>query len=141
MAARPHRKPAYAVALLRNVRMGPEIVGYLDRIDETLAPFGGRFVVHGPAVVRVEGRWPDGDLIIIGFPDMDRLEAWYASKAYAAIKRLRTDNADGAVIFVEGVPQGHRAPDVLTANPLAGRRLEDGGLTSTATPAKAPRRR
>jgi uncharacterized protein (DUF1330 family) len=108
-------KPAFAIARLRNVRLGPEIADYLNRIDATLVPFGGQFIVHGPAIERVEGDWPDGDLIIIGFPDMDRLKAWYGSAAYVAIKALRTDNADGDVIFVEGVSAGHRAPDVLTA--------------------------
>jgi uncharacterized protein (DUF1330 family) len=115
MADAAETRPAYAIARLWNVRMGPAIVGYLKRIDATLAPFGGRFIVHGPAIARVEGEWPDGDLIIIAFPDMDHLKAWYASEAYAAIKALRTDNADGSVIFVEGVSPGHRAPDVLTA--------------------------
>jgi uncharacterized protein (DUF1330 family) len=110
---RADRIPAYAIALLRNVQVGVGIVSYLDQIDATLAPFGGRFVVHGPAIVRVEGDWPDGDLIIIGFPDMVQLEAWYASDDYAAIKALRADNSEGAVIFVEGVLPRHRAPHVL----------------------------
>jgi uncharacterized protein (DUF1330 family) len=35
--------PAYAVAHMRQVTMGPAIVEYLERIDATLAPFGGRF--------------------------------------------------------------------------------------------------
>ena len=39
--------PAYGVALLQDVRMGPPIVEYLERIDATLAPYGGRFIVHG----------------------------------------------------------------------------------------------
>jgi hypothetical protein len=34
---------SYAVALLRDVRMGPDIVEYLDRIDLTLAAFDGHF--------------------------------------------------------------------------------------------------
>jgi uncharacterized protein (DUF1330 family) len=108
-------KPAYAIARLWKIQLGAEIVDYLNRIDATLVPFGGRFVVHGPAIERVEGDWPDGDLIIIGFPDMDRLKAWYGSAAYVAIKVLRTDNADGDVIFVEGVSAGHQGPDVLAA--------------------------
>jgi uncharacterized protein (DUF1330 family) len=107
------RKSAFAVARLWNVRLGPEIADYLRRIDVTLSPFGGRFMVHGPAIERVEGDWPDGDLIIIGFSNMNQLKAWYVSEAYAAIKALRTDNADGDVIFVEGVSPGHCAPDVL----------------------------
>jgi uncharacterized protein (DUF1330 family) len=108
-------RPAFAIARLWNVRMGSGIVAYLDRIDATLAPFGGRFIVHGSAIARVEGEWPDGDLIIIAFPDMDQLKAWYVSEAYAAIKSLRTNSAEGSVIFVEGVSAGHRAPDVLAA--------------------------
>ena len=35
--------PAYAVAHLRNVNMGPSIEEYLQRIDATLEPFAGRF--------------------------------------------------------------------------------------------------
>ena len=38
---------SYAVAHLRTVTMGPEIAAYLQRIDATLAPFGGRFLIHG----------------------------------------------------------------------------------------------
>jgi hypothetical protein len=38
---------AYAVANLRNVRMGPAIIAYLQAIDATLAPFHGRFIIHG----------------------------------------------------------------------------------------------
>jgi len=39
--------PAYAIAYLRDVRFGEEIIEYLQRIDATLAPYGGRFLVHG----------------------------------------------------------------------------------------------
>ena len=47
--------PAYAVAHMRQVTMGPPIVEYLERIDATLAPFGGRFLVHGGKPEVVEG--------------------------------------------------------------------------------------
>ena len=56
--------PAYAVAHMHQVTMGPPIVAYLERIDATLAPFGGRFLVHGGKVDVVEGSWP-GNLIVI----------------------------------------------------------------------------
>ena len=61
--------PAYAVAYLRDVRFGEEVIDYLQRIDETLAPFGGRFLVHGGALTPAEGTW-DGDLVVIAFPDV-----------------------------------------------------------------------
>jgi uncharacterized protein (DUF1330 family) len=103
---------AYAVAHLRNVRMGADIVAYLEGIDATLAPFGGRFVIHGGAKTVLEGDWP-GDLIVIGFPDRAAAESWYESDAYRRIAPLRTRNSEGDIILVDGVPDDHRAIDIL----------------------------
>jgi uncharacterized protein (DUF1330 family) len=104
--------PAYAVAHLRNVAMGPEIVEYLRRIDATLEPFGGRFLIHGGDTQVLEGQW-SGDLIVVAFPDRDQARAWYDSPAYRDILRLRADNSDGEVILVDGVSEDHRATDIL----------------------------
>jgi uncharacterized protein (DUF1330 family) len=41
----------YAIAHLRNVVMGPDIVAYVEAIDATLAPFAGRFLVHGDVII------------------------------------------------------------------------------------------
>ncbi len=102
----------YAVGHLRDVAMGPEIAEYLARIDATLAPFGGGFVIHGGRVERLEGDW-QGDLIVIGFPDIAAARAWYASPAYQAIAPLRSRNSSGEIFLVEGVPEGHAAVDIL----------------------------
>jgi len=104
--------PAYAVAHLRNVVIGADILAYLEQIDATLAPFGGQFVIHGGSVRVLEGSWT-GDLVVIGFPDRASAEGWYASPAYQAILPLRTKNAAGDAIIVDGVEPGHRASDVL----------------------------
>ncbi|WP_259782565.1 DUF1330 domain-containing protein [Aestuariispira ectoiniformans] len=106
---------AYAIADLHSVDMGPEIVQYLENIDETLAPFEGRFIVHGGAKSVVEGTWP-GDLIIVEFPSKSAAQAWYASPAYQRILALRANNSDGDVAIVEGVSPGHRATDILTSS-------------------------
>ena len=73
--------PAYAVAHMRQVTMGPAIVEHLDRIDATLPPFGGRILVHGGDVEVVTGPWP-GYLIIIKFPGRAAAHDWYRSAAY-----------------------------------------------------------
>lgn len=103
---------AYAIAQLREVDFGNEIIEYLKRIDATLAPFGGRYVVHGCRPTVLEGDWP-GDLIIIGFPDLERAQAWYDSPAYREIITLRRENSVGDVILVDGVKENHRATDIL----------------------------
>ena len=103
---------AYAIAHLRSVRPGPDIVRYLERIDATLEPFGGRFVVHGSAIDVREGEWP-GDVIVIEFPDRVSATGWYQSAEYQEILPLRTRNAEGSAILVDGVTPDHRATDVL----------------------------
>ena len=101
-------RTAYAVAHLRSVTLGPDITGYLERIDATPAPFHGRFLVHGAKAEVLEGNWP-GDLIILEFPDREQASAWYTSPAYQQILPLRTENSDSTVILVDGVLPDHRA--------------------------------
>ena len=103
---------AYGVALLEDVRMGPAIVEYLERIDATLEPYGGRFVVHGARPEMLEGSSP-GTMVVIQFPDSAQAQAWYDSAAYREILALRTENSSSTVFIVDGVGEDHRATDVL----------------------------
>ena len=102
----------YGIAHLRDVVPGPGITEYLERIDATLEPFGGRFLVHGDRPRVVEGTFDDS-LVIIGFPDRDAAESWYGSPAYREILHLRTENSRGDLFLVDGVDADHRATDIL----------------------------
>lgn len=103
---------AYAVAIIRETRFGPEVAEYLRRIDETLAPFCGKYKVHGGPYLPLEGAW-SADLVLIEFPSMEMAKGWYESDAYRAIRPLRTNNTDGDVFLVQGVPDGHKGADLL----------------------------
>ena len=98
--------PSYALAHLYDPAPHPEVVEYIERIQDTLDPFGGRFIVHGPEVTVVEGDWP-GTIVIIEFPDRDAAVGWYRSDAYQRILPLRTDNIEGTAILFDGVPDGY----------------------------------
>ena len=103
---------AYAIAHVQSITLGPPIAEYLERIDATLAPFGGRFLVHGgPADVR-EGDF-HGNLIVIEFPDDHSAAGWYESAAYRGITALRTNNTTSWVVVTNGVQADDRATDVL----------------------------
>ncbi|MEV7805738.1 DUF1330 domain-containing protein [Microbispora sp. NPDC088329] len=104
---------AYAVAQLHDVDMNADIVEYLERIDATMEPFGGRFIIHGGETEPLEGSWRPQTLIVIEFPDRDSLWAWYRSPAYQEILPLRTRNPSCDAVIVEGVDEDHRATDVL----------------------------
>ncbi|MFF9977067.1 DUF1330 domain-containing protein [Streptomyces erythrochromogenes] len=99
---------AYAIAHIRPETMNEDILTYIETMQSTLDPFGGRFLVHGKEVEVLEGPFP-GTVVVIGFPDIERARAWYDSDAYRAILPLRTKHMPGEVILVEGVPADYDA--------------------------------
>ena len=99
---------AYAVAHLHNPSDHDDVLTYIEKIQKTMQPYGGRFLVHGSAVEVVEGAWP-GALVVLSFPDMDSAHDWYASPAYRKILPLRTDHIAGDVVLAEGVGPGYDA--------------------------------
>lgn len=106
--------PAYAIAHLHDVDVNAEVVEYLRRIDGTLAPFGGKFIVHGGRQMVAEGP-ADGRVIVIEFPDYDAAQAWYASREYQQILPLRLNNASGVALLADHCGDDHVATDVLPA--------------------------
>lgn len=100
--------PTYAFAHLQTVDFNDEIVEYIERIDATLEPYDGRFLIHGRTPTVVDGEFP-GVLVAIEFPDRERATAWYDSPAYQEILPLRTRNSTGGAFLVDGVAPGYRA--------------------------------
>ncbi|MEQ0564754.1 DUF1330 domain-containing protein [Amycolatopsis sp. NEAU-NG30] len=98
---------AYGLAHLRPPAVLPEeVFRYLERIQATLDPYGGKFVVHGAPVEVMEGEWP-GALVIIEFPSLAAAREWYGSPAYQEILRLRADHIPGDLVLVEGCGPDH----------------------------------
>lgn len=106
---------AYGLAHLRPPAVLPEeVFQYLERIQETLDPFGGTFVVHGEPVHVMEGEWP-GALVIIEFSSLAAAHEWYASPAYQEILRLRADHIPGDLVIVEGCGPDHDSAAMAAA--------------------------
>jgi uncharacterized protein (DUF1330 family) len=103
---------AYAFAHLRSVDLNEQVREYLARIDDTLVPYRGRFLVHGSVPEVVDGDIP-GVVVIIEFPDRETAKAWYESPDYQAILPFRVDNSDGGAALLRGVPEGYRAASFL----------------------------
>jgi uncharacterized protein (DUF1330 family) len=104
--------PAYAIAQLNDVQLGPEIADYLLRIDASLEPFGGRFLIHGAEPDVVEPGWT-GHIVVIAFADMASAKGWYESAAYQAILPLRTRNSISTAFLIDGTKDGHQAKDLV----------------------------
>ena len=105
---------AYALAHLRTPTAHEEVLDYIERIQDTMDPYGGEFLVHGAQVEVIEGEWP-GALVIIGFPDVAAAHAWYASPAYQEILPLRTRHIEGDTVIVPGVGPDYDARKTAAA--------------------------
>jgi uncharacterized protein (DUF1330 family) len=58
---------------------------YASQVPETIAAFGGKYLVRGGHATQLEGQ-PQGERnVVIEFPSRERAEAWYGSDAYQAI--------------------------------------------------------
>lgn len=110
---------AYAIAHLRTPQFNDDVLEYMERIQSTLDPFGGQFVVHGGDVEVIEGKWP-GTIVVIQFPDADSATGWYRSPDYQRILPMRTDHIEGDAIIVTGVDSGYSAANTAAMVRAAG---------------------
>ena len=68
---------------------------YRRQVLPLVQKHGGRFIVRG-------GAWKPQRLVVIEFPDMAALKAWYRSPEYAKLIELRQGVSRGSLVAVEG---------------------------------------
>ena len=75
---------------------------YSEGVPASIARHGGRFLVRGGAAERLEGDWQPGRLVVIEFPSLDALHAWYRSPEYQELAERRRAASRGSLVAVEG---------------------------------------
>ena len=75
---------------------------YIERLGNQIERHGGDFLVASRNYRVVEGTWRPGLFIIIRFPSMEALSAWYDSEEYRAVRDLRLANSRSDAIVTEG---------------------------------------
>ena len=103
--------PAYLINHLRipNGVPNSDALNYLESVEATFKPFGGRWLVLDAQVEVMEGAWP-GSVVLMEFSDMSSVKAWYSSTEYQKILHLRTDSTISDLILAEPV-----GPDFTSA--------------------------
>lgn len=56
--------------------------GYLEAAVTTASTYGGVYKARGGDTIVLEGEWEPERMVIIEFPSMDQLLAWYRSPDY-----------------------------------------------------------
>jgi uncharacterized protein (DUF1330 family) len=77
-------------------------LAYLEQVEATVAPYGGRWLAIDAQAQVVEGAWP-GSVVLMEFPDMASAREWYDSADYQKILPQRVDHSVSDLILVDGV--------------------------------------
>ena len=75
---------------------------YSAQVPQTIAAFGGKYIVRGGHATQLEGQAQGERNVVIEFPSREIAEVWYNSEAYQAIIAHRTNNSTGALALVDG---------------------------------------
>jgi len=76
---------------------------YRRRVPAVIAAYGGRYLVRGGAVQRLEGDVPIHRLVILEFLNMEQLTAFYNSAEYQPLLAIRQRAAKSNLLAIEGV--------------------------------------
>ena len=93
--------PAYVISDVQ-MRDPARFEQYRALAADSIARYGGRYVVRGGAIDVVEGDWTPSALVIVEFPSMARAREWYASAEYAKALAVRQSALTRNLVFVEG---------------------------------------
>lgn len=76
---------------------------YRREVPAVIAAHGGRYLVRGGAVEVLEGGADQRRQVILEFPDMAALKAFYDSPDYKRLRALRQSASRGALVAIQGV--------------------------------------
>jgi len=95
--------PAYFIADQLEVTDPDTLKEYGAGVGATIAKYNGKPVVRGGELEVLEGDYQPRRLVILEFPDMATLKAWYDSDDYAELKKMGTSSSSSNIIAVDGL--------------------------------------
>jgi uncharacterized protein (DUF1330 family) len=75
---------------------------YRKLVPATVAKYGGKYVVRGGVVEKLEGAWQPKRVVVLEFASVEQARRWYTSEEYRPAKALRLKAAASDVLIVEG---------------------------------------
>jgi uncharacterized protein (DUF1330 family) len=76
---------------------------YRAEVPAVIAAHGGRYLVRGGATTVLEGSGVPQRQVILEFPDMAQLQAFYHSPQYQRLLGIRQSASVGTLLAIEGV--------------------------------------
>ncbi len=91
----------YLIANL-NITDPAKFEEYRQKVMPVIEKFGGRYLVRGGEIRRVEGNLPLHRLVVLEFPSLDAAQRFYDSAEYQPILKIRLESARSDLVLAEG---------------------------------------
>jgi uncharacterized protein (DUF1330 family) len=75
---------------------------YRQKVAPLIAQFGGRYIVRGGEVRRLEGNLPVSRLVVLEFPSLDAAQRFYDSPEYQPLLKIRLASTKSDVVLAAG---------------------------------------
>lgn len=75
---------------------------YGKLVPATIAAFGGRYLTRGGPIEVLEGEWMPNRLVLLEFPDVATIKAWYHSPEYQQLLEVRKRTSKTDLVIIEG---------------------------------------
>ena len=76
---------------------------YRQQVPATIAAYGGRYLARGGATEVLEGSWSPRRCVILEFPSMAQLKAWWDSPEYQPLRTIRERTTRSNLVATEGL--------------------------------------
>ena len=76
---------------------------YRQQVPATIAAYGGRYLARGGATEVLEGSWSPRRCVILEFPSMAQLKAWWDSPEYQPLRAIRERTTRSHLVATEGL--------------------------------------
>jgi uncharacterized protein (DUF1330 family) len=76
---------------------------YMALTPDIIKRFGGRFIARGGDLETLEGPEEMDRIVLVEFPSMERIRAFYSSPDYKNARRIREGAAVAQFVAVQGV--------------------------------------
>lgn len=74
---------------------------YMKLAPNTIARYGGKYLVRGGNILNSLDWNPKGRIIVLEFPSKDKLDQWQNSEEYKPVKEIRLEASSSKSIIIE----------------------------------------
>jgi uncharacterized protein (DUF1330 family) len=94
--------PAYVIVNVAT-RHPEKYERYKEMAQETVAQYGGRYLVRGGRMKVLEGSWQPTRIVVLEFESYEKANEWWHSVEYAPARELRQRLSTTDLLIVDGV--------------------------------------